>query len=393
MKKWTAVEYDISKILNERAQPKKVNISAGMKLQLIIELDDSVFTRLSKDPTWIQKMQTKANGKSQETITKLIDIVKKTDAKAVNFNQQQATIFTKDLTTTIQRDMEAGGKAMAAEVDKLFEDYKKGQSDLLKFRIKSGGKIAMSGLAIVASSAAAAASHGAATPLAIVGIARSCVAISQECTKLALSADQFAKIIQGELVVLAKFMKENMEKAKTKDVVLQSAKEIGLNMISGALGIETPSLANCEKHLEVHEVDIHKLEAKSHDFSKQIHGAMDVEETWRKKFDAAKKNMAADKVGKIVQHKEKVENALHKLIESTIKVNEGIERAEKRQKIFEHTLELMKKGVPEWTKYAKEATGLAVDIALGMGEVEKVVETVLHVCIETEKAIGELVLD
>lgn len=393
MKKWTAVEYDLSKTLNDTVKPTKVTIAPGMKLQLVIELDDSVYAKLSKDPTWLQKMQTKANEKSKDSIAKMVQFVKQTDAKAANFNQAQATIFTKDLAATLQKEMETGGKAMATEVDKLFEDYKKGQSELTKFRIKSGGKIVLSGLAIVASTASAAASHGAATPLAIVSIMRSVVTISQECTKLALSADQFAKIIQGEIAVLQKFMNDKMEEAKTKDKVLQSAKEIGLNMISGALGIETPSLKNCDEHIKVHKVDISKLEAKSHDLSKQIYDAMDTEESWRKKFDAAKKTLPSDKVGKVVVHKEKVEKALHHLIESTIKINEGIKRAEVRQEKFEKTLAAMKKGVPEWTGYAKEITGLAVDVALGMGEVEKVVETVLHVCIESEKAIGELLID
>ncbi|MDE3167520.1 MAG: hypothetical protein KGN36_17090, partial [Acidobacteriota bacterium] len=198
---------------------------------------------------------------------------------------------------------------------------------------------------------------------------------------------------QGEFVVLETFMKKNMEAAKAKDKVLQSAKEIGLNVISGALGIETPSLKNCEEHLKVHKVDISKLEGKSHDLSTSIYKAMDAEESWRKKWEADKKNQPADKVGKIGIHKEKVEKALHHLIESTIKVNEGIERAKARQEKFEKALDAMKKGVPEWTGYAKEVTALAVDIALGMGEVEKVVETVLHVCIESEKAIAELVID
>ena len=42
MKKWTAVEYDISKILVEKAKPQKVTIAPGMKLQLVIELEDAV---------------------------------------------------------------------------------------------------------------------------------------------------------------------------------------------------------------------------------------------------------------------------------------------------------------------------------------------------------------
>jgi hypothetical protein len=393
MKKWTAVEYDMSKIINDQAHPTKVSITPGMKLQLVIELDDAVYAKLSKDPTWVQKMQTKANDKSKESITKIVQLVKQTDQKAGNFNQQQAVIFSKDLATTLEKEMDTGGKAMAVEVDKFFEEYKKGQTDLTKFRIKSGGKIVMSGLAIVASTAAAVGSHGAATPLAIVGIVRSAVNISQECTKLALSADQFAKIIQGEIAVLTTFMNTNMEKAKAKDKALQSVKEIGLNVISGALGIESPSLTNCESHIGVHKVDIAKLEAKSHDLSKQLYDAMDTEEAWRNKFNTAKQTMAAPKVSKIVVQKEKVEKALQQLVESVTKVNQSVTRAETRQGKFEKTLESMKKGVPEWTGYAKEVTGLAVDIGLGMGEVTKVLETCLHVCIESEKAIGEILLE
>ena len=393
MKKWTAVEYDMTKKLVDAVRPANVTIAPGMKFQLIIELDDSAFAKLSKDPTWLQKMQAKANEKSKASIDKMIQQVKAADQKAGNFTPQQAAFFTNDLAATLKKEMETISNAMPAEIDKLFDDYKKGQSDLLKFRIKSGGKITLNGLAIIAHAAHAAGSHGASTPLAIVGIVRSAVAITQECTKLALSADQFAKIIQKEIAALQIFMKENMEKAKAKDKVLQSAKEIGLNAISGALGIESPSLKNCDEHIKVHKVDIAKLEVKSHDLSKSIYDAMDVEESWRKKFDAAKKNLPSDKVGKIVVHKEKVEKALHTLIESTIKVNESIQRAQVRQHKFEKTLDAMREGVPEWTGYAKEVVGLAVDIGLGMGEVEKVAETILHVVIESEKAIGELVID
>lgn len=393
MKKWTAVEYDLSKILRDQAKPQHVEIAPGMKLQLVIELDDAAYAKLSKDPTWLQKMQSKANEKSKDSIAKMVAQVKSTDQKAANFNPQQATLFAKDLATTLQKEGENGGKAMAVEIDKLFEDYKKGQSDLTKFRIKSGGKIALSGVGIVLSAVAAAGSHGAATPLAIVGIVRGVVTITQEVTKLALNADQFAKIIQGEIVVLQTFMQKNMQNATVLQRAKQTAKEVGLNVISGALGVETPSLKNCEEHIKVHKVDIAKLEAKSHDLSKSIYKAMDSEESWRKKWEAAKKTLPADKVGKIGVHKEKVEKALHHLLESTIKVNEGIARAQARQEKFEKTLDAMKEGVPAWAGYAKEVTALAVDIGLGMGEVEKVVETVLHVVIESEKAIAELVID
>ena len=82
MKKWTAVEYDLTKKLMEGAQPKRVTIKPGMKLELIIELDDKVYAKLSKDSVWIQRMQTKANEKAKPTIELAIQMVKKADEKA-----------------------------------------------------------------------------------------------------------------------------------------------------------------------------------------------------------------------------------------------------------------------------------------------------------------------
>jgi hypothetical protein len=391
MKKWTAVEYDLTKKLMEGAQPKRVTIKPGMKLELIIELDDKVYAKLSKDSVWIQRMQTKANEKAKPTIELAIQMVKKADEKAQNFDEKTANIFSKDLETTLKSKMETAGTEMAKEVDKLFEEYKKGQKDLLTFRIKSAGKITISSISIVGHVVVAAASHGAHVPLAIVGIIRNASQIGQECIKLFLSADAFAKIIQGEIVVLETFMKKNL--TTTQQKVGQSVKEIGLNLISGALGIETPSLKNCEEHIKVHYVDIQKLEKKSHELGQTVNAAMDKEEEWRKKFQEAIKNKPSTEVGKIVQKKEKAEKALDKLLNSIIKVNEGINRAKERQELFEKTLDSMKKGVPSWTGFAKQVGGLGIDIGMSMGDVTEALNTALEVVTELEKTTAEVVIE
>jgi hypothetical protein len=362
-----------------------------MKLQLVIELDDKAYEKLSKDNVWIQRMQTKANEKAKPTIELAIQMVKKADEKAQNFDEKTATIFSKDLETTIKNKMETAGTEMAKEVDKLFEEYKKGQKELTTFRIKSAGKITLSGISIVGHVAVAAASHGAHVPLAIIGIIRNANQIGQECVKLFLDADAFAKIIQGEIKVLETFMQKNL--TTTQQKVGQSIKEIGLNLISGALGIETPSLKNCEEHIKVHHVDIQKLEKESHELGQTVNAAMDKEEEWRKKFDKAKGSKPSKEVGKIVEKKEKAEKALDKLLTSIIKINEGITRAAQRQELFEKTLDSMKKGVPAWTGYAKQVGSLAVDIGLSMGDVKEALETAVEVIGELEKTTGEVVIE
>lgn len=378
MKKWTAVAYDVSKILGS-VPTKHVKVPANITLELVIELEDAAFAKLSKDPSWIQKMHDKANAKVDPVMEALKKKVADADKKAGGFSPKTAEIFTKDLNEFIKLKMTAAGVEMGKEIDKFFEEYKKGKTDLLKFRLKSGGKIAFQALNIAGSAGVAVASHGALSPVAIMGIVKSAVAIGHECTKLALSCDQMGKLVQGELRILQKFMIEDLAKAKALGKIGQGVKEVGLNVLSGALGVDTPSLKNCKDHLAVHKVDISKVEQKSHTLSKAIYAAMDEEEKWRKRFDDAKKDMPADKVGKIVVHKEKAEKALQQMIDATIKANQAIEEANDRQEKFEKTLDAMMKGIPAWLGYAQQATSLGLTMGLHMGEVGNILDSALKI--------------
>ena len=378
MKKWTAVSYDVSKILHT-VPTKHVKVPGNIKLELVIQLEDAAFIKLSKDPSWIQKMHDHANTKVDPVMDALKKKVADADKKASGFDPKTAELFSRDLNEFIKLKMNAAGAEMAKEIDKFFEDYKKGKTELLKFRVVSGGKIAFQALNIAGSVGMAAVSHGALSPVAILGIVKSAVAIGQECTKLALSCDQMGKLVQGELKILQKFMIEDLAKAKALGKIGQGVKEVGLNVLSGALGVDTPALKNCKDHLAVHKVDISKVEQKSHNLSKAIYSAMDAEALWRKKFEAAKKDLPADKVGKIVVEKEKVEKALHQMIEATIKANQAIEEAKERQSMFEKTLNAMMKGLPDWLGHAQMAASLGLTMGLHMGAVGSVLDDALKI--------------
>ena len=392
MKKWTAVQYDVSKKLAE-VPTKRVKIPAGITLLLIIELEDDLYKRLIKDPVWIHRVQERANAKALPVIEALKTKVKDADAKAEKFDTKTAAIFSNDLNAFLKQKMDAAGAEMAKDVDKFFEEYKKGQTDLLKFRIKSGAKITLNGISIVGAVAVSAASHGALAPAGIVAIARSGVVIAQECAKLATTADQIAKLIQGELKILQAILIKDMANASTKQKVAQGTKEAALGVVSGLLGVETPSLKNCKSHIEVHKVDIAKLDKQSHELGKTIPHAMDEEEKWRKKFDDAKKSLPADKVGKIVQKKEQAEKALHQMLEATFKVGKAVNRANERQELFEKTLAAMEKGVPEWVGYFQTATTLAVDIGLAIGSASSLLDGALSVLSAAEVDITSELVD
>lgn len=138
-------------------------------------------------------------------------------------------------------------------------------------------------------------------------------------------------------------------------------------------------------------MDIVKLETQSHRLSKSIDSAMDQEHKWRTKFEAAKKNLPADKVGKIVAKKEVVESSLNKLIEATIKTNESIEAAKERRESFEKALESMKKGIPAWIGYVQEVTSLALTVGPNFNSIHKSCETAYHIATEAEREINHQV--
>ena len=366
MKKWIAVDYDVSRKLTAEMKTECVEIPAGLKLQIVVELDDTSYAKLVKDATWVQKIQQKANAKAVPAI----DFVKKTvrdiDVKAGKFDPKVVATFSADLNNVVKKQLDGAGKEMAAEVNFLLKEYSKGQKDLLKFQAKAGVVIAMKSVQIGMTTAAAVASHGALTPLAIVGIAKNSVAIANECAKLALSADQAAVLIDKEFAILKKFMIEDLAKAKAMGKIAQGVKEAGLNIIAGALGVPIPSLATAATHIQVHKAGIAKLDAKSKGLSEGLYKAMDVQENWNKKYQAAKKSMPADKVSKIDAQSKKAETALDAMIEATIAVNERVASAQDRQVRYEKTLSAMKGGLPSLA-LLQSISSLGVSLGTDLG--------------------------
>ena len=366
MKKWTAVEYDVSRKLLSEMKTDRVEVPAGLKLQIVVEIDDASYAKLIKDATWVQKIQQKANAKAVPTIEFVKKAVKDIDVKAGKFDPKIAATFSNDLNNVIKKQLEGAGKQMAAEVDFLLKEYSKGQKDLLKFQAKAGAIIVLKSVQIGLTTAAAVASHGALAPLAIVGLAKNAVTLAQECTKLALTADQTAVIIDGEFTVLKKFMIEDLAKAKKTGKIAQGVKEASLNIIAGALGVPIPSLANLATHIGVHKAGIAKLESKSKGLSEGLYKAMDVQENWNKKYQAAKKTMPPAKVTKIETQLKKVETALDSMIEATIKVNEKVVKAEDRQDKYEKALAAMKGGLPSM-QLLQTVASLGVSLGTDLG--------------------------
>ena len=394
-KKWTAVEYDAAKYLKTSlgSKLKLVELPKAMDVQVIIELDDALYLELSKNPSWLQKVQANAAAKARAEMSAVEKIILATEAKAQKFDPKTAAIFTRDLQTQLEKGMAAVGDEMAAACDKLVKDYVKGRKELAKLRSQCKRKILLGAAVVTAGATVSVAVAGALSPIGIFAVAKGCAGIVQEMAKMALKADHMAKLIQGELWALKKFMNEENAKARQGGKVLQSGKEMGLNLISKAIGVETASLRNCESHIGIHKIDISKIEKESRKLSEKIYDAMDEQTKVNKALQDAKKTLPADKVGKIALQLDKVEAALDAMLKSTIKANESIVAAEERQVLFEKALKGMQEGIPGWIKWVEVAGGAAVDLGMGIHDAGSAIEKAVTIVGTVAQTVGNEIVD
>lgn len=395
VKKWTAVDYDAAKFLGAQLGGKlqRVTLPKTMSLQVVVELEDELYKSIAKNPSTVAKLQQAAGDKARRAMTEALKKIVAAEVKAAKFNAQVAATFAKDLQATLEKDFQAASADMAAEAAKVIDDYKKGQKELQKFRVKASGKIALNAIVMSGGIALSVATAGGLSPVGIVGVVRSSVGIVQEAAKLAATADQTAKLIQGELAVLRKVMNEEVGKAKTSGRIAQGVKEVGLNLLAKAVGLETPSLKNCQSHIDLHGISIGKLDKESKKLSQQIYAAMDEQEKLGKGLKAAKATLPADKVGKAAQSLEKAEQALDKLLQATIGVNEKVERAHARHKLYQKALDGMKEGIPDWLKYVDTAVGLGADLAMGITDSANAAAAALTAVMVLETTFGGELID
>lgn len=394
-KKWTAVEYDAAKYLETqmRGELQFVTLPKVMLLQVVIEMDDALYKDIAKNPSTLAKLQQAAGDKARKAMGDAMKKIVAAEAKAAKFNKAAAAAFARDLQSTLEADFQKASDAMADEAVEVIEAYRKGKSELLAFRIKSVGKIAVNAITMTGGIVLSVATAGALSPVGIIGVVRTSVGIVQEGLKLASTADKMALLIQGELAVLRKIMKEEVAKAKTSGKIAQGVKEVGLNLLSKAVGLETPSLKNCQSHIDLHNINISKLEKESKKLSVTIYDAMDEQEKLAKALKTAKATLPADKVGKAALALEKSEKALDKLLQATIAVNERVEVAHERGKLFQKALDGMKDGIPEWLKYVDTACGLAADLAMAITDSSDAASAALASVLTLEATIGSEIID
>ncbi|AWI10030.1 hypothetical protein [Ereboglobus luteus] len=210
----------------------------------------------------------------------------------------------------------------------------------------------------------------------------------------------------------------------------KSATELGLSSLSGVLGLETPSLANCDSHIDLHEVNIGKVSGLSHRLSVSLYGAMDKQKQTitdskdafakarkaliskfseimeQNKHDTKKLLAAQEKALKQLDraranYEKKItglETKLGNLIERIITANQKVDESKKLNVKFRTSIGYLKKGVPDALKYTATVVSLGTGLAMGFGGglgngLAEVVATVGDATQGLIAEIGSIVID
>ena len=367
MKQFTAVSYDVSHML--KSMPTKhVKVPDNLKVEVVVSLPDEIYEDLRKDPVFHAKAHDKANAKAGPVVEALKKRIADADQKAGRFDAKTAGIFSNDLNAFVKQQLTGVSQEMAKEIEKLFDDYKKSKDRLQKFRIKCVGRIITNAINVVGGAVtgvgAVATLHALGVPVLVnsfLGMLRSGLGIFQESVKLAADADQVATHVQVELDTLNTFMSANYSKTEEKLKTEKIAKAITLEVISGAMGLEVPTLKNCEEHIKVHKAKVAGLKVKLKSLSEQLDKALDDQEALQKQL----KDGSLSKDPRL----KKLDDGVAKLLEAVEKMTDShvVEKAEERQEKFENALKAMKTGMPNWIQYTQAAAGAVVDIALALG--------------------------
>lgn len=395
MKKWVAVKFDkLETKLKEKIQTKnyklqRIQLPPNVSIQLEIELEDELYKRIAANPTFVQRLQSSALKLADNALTDVATFIIAQDVKAAGFQQKIAATFGRDVTQMTNQKLQAAGNLMAKEAEKMFEDLKRTQKDLTRFRIRAGCKIGLSAIGIGASVAISAATAGAVSPLGALAIARSGVTIAQEVAKLAMNCNAVDKLIKADFAILKKIMNPDLTGKSIGTKAGQGLKEVGLNVLSKTTGVETTSLKNLKGRIDLLHVNVGKLDKESAKLSEKIYGIMDANKALEKTIKDAKLNRPASQVGKLSMKLQSAELQLHKLLENVVRVNEGITKANENHAKYLDAHQAMSSGIPGWVARVDMVVGIATDLGTGIADASSAIEKGLGAMVTVVTGIAD----
>lgn len=341
-KTYTAYSRNIAPDL-KKAVPENVKIGAAITLSVDLTLQEAGYKKVTGSPVWLQKASNEANKIVPKAIQGMIADLKKAkdpDEKAV--------------TAIIEKNGEYAAKRLSLTVEAALAEWLADKAEYSSYKIKAAGKIAIGAIGVTASIASIALTAGAASPVAIISLARSGIGLAQQLAKASMEAEKLERLIHADIAVLSKAF------AKNKDnKAAQSMKEIGLAGIAAVLNVDLPTINNCDQRIDLFHKKLIGMKKDHEKFAGSIYKMMDLQETLQKKVKDASKGSA--KAGeKALKSLAGAEKNLDDLLKRVVAIGERIEAAEASYPKYAKFIEALKGGVASWTKYAQFAMSMSI---------------------------------
>ena len=360
-KSYTAYSRNVSNDMQKLITAQNVELPAKLMVELELTMESEGFEKITKNPVWMAKVADLAKKHADDLI--------KDAAKVIDAEAKKGKLTPKMVEGLIDVEERVFDKELCVAVDAMLQKYVNDKKEYTKYKIKIAAKIVLGGAVIVASAVTSAASLGAASPVAVIAMTRSCVALAQTVLKAAAEAEHVERLLRVDKTVLEKVFKAN-EGAASKNV-----KETALNFVSGLLSIDTPAASNFADHVALYRNKITGLSKAAIELGKGVNKMMDAAEAFGKKVDAIKKDKGDEdpKVKKAMAELDKQEKELDKVLTNIVSLNERVNKQEELCQEYEKAAAAIKKGVSKWTEISKYLAGFAINPVGIAHDVDKVI--------------------
>lgn len=345
----------------------------GWNYTVNIDLDKTVYKKIKDDGILLEEMHQAEESFFQkhviETLGRTLSVFDKYINDAIEHGEPQKNIqkMIDGLNKTIQDNIAVAQSAGTSVITKVYDDFAKRSKEYTKYKIKVFTKITGGVASLITSITVFATtpfSFGASSVIAMVGIAKTLVTLSNDIKSAALTVEQSLKEFKIKLSYLKKVTGDNLLKQRALEELLRHpgiqrqletlgleacvdkimgnpflgklcsrktlakalssgkvgstglsgtavANEVTANLLTQFFGISQPSIKGCEAHWDVIGNKLTGIEITSHKYSKKINSSLDAQEKYTAEFMAEvdkrlKKYTGADKAAQ----RKKIEDKL-----------------------------------------------------------------------------------
>jgi hypothetical protein len=236
---------------------------------------------------------------------------------------------------------------------------------------------------------------GAASPAAVVGIARDCGSIAQNVVSLVAEADTVEKMIQADFDGVNKILSkaksgEDADEIGKARKAWNNVKAFGIEAVAGITGLDPPSVRVCEAHIELYRARMSDLVEESHKLGPKVLELVKFNGDMEAFFDEMPDGPEKKALEPLLQP---AFDALNALLETVVGLNEDTIRGAKKLKEWGEELDALRKLVGGWVDNVGFVFGAATDLGLSVGATGAALDATMAMLESVARSISDFVIE